>query len=94
MSKISENKTASFQAEARADTINARLDLLLQKLPPNKVLEWLDFGDFLLWRFRSPNKAPKLGDRFAGAWQDDRTADEIIADIRSSRVSAPEREGL
>ncbi len=67
---------------------------LLEKLPPNKVQEWLDFGDFLVSRFSSPREKGKLGDRFAGAWEDERSAEEIITDIRSSRMENVERESL
>ena len=87
-------KEAESQTQSRTDAIYARLEILLQKLPPNKVLEWLSFGDFLLWRSRSSTQKPKLGDRFAGVWLDDRTAEEIIADIRDSRVNSVDRETL
>jgi len=66
---------------------NQQLLALLEKLPANKVEELLDFGVFLLSRIQAqPKKQELLGDRFAGVWQDERTAEEIVADIRASRA--------
>lgn len=69
-----------------AEDLHGRLSVLLRVLPENKAQELLDFGDFLLSRLpkRIPN-SQKLGDQFAGVWKDDRTAEEIIAEIRNSR---------
>jgi len=66
----------------------------LEKLPQNKIQEVLDFVDFLLLRAQQPRKMQRLGDRFAGVWKDNRSAEEIIADIRNSRVNAAERNEL
>lgn len=71
-----------------------KLNTLLEKLPSNKVQELLDFGDFLMARLPSSRKVQKLGDRFAGVWKDERSAEEIIADIRNSRVNGVTREEL
>ena len=36
---------------------------------------------------KSTKAETKWADRFVGAWEDDRTADEIVSDIRSARTS-------
>jgi len=78
----------------RTQIVNHQLHTLLEKLPANKIEELLDFGVFLLSRIQAQPKLPQLGDRFAGVWQDERTADEIIADIRNSRINIEDRESL
>jgi len=85
-------ETKSLKA---TEALISKLSALLRVLPENKAQELLDFGDFLLSRLpkRTPN-GQGLGDQFAGVWQDDRTAEEIIADIRNSRVEADDREML
>jgi plasmid stability protein len=40
---------------------------------------------------RSPRKATEAVLEVAGSWQDSRTAEEIIADIRASRCSGGDR---
>jgi hypothetical protein len=75
-------------------TTNKKLSALLKKLPRAKAQEVLDFADFLASRIQTPKKTQRLGDRFAGVWKDDRTAEEIIADIRESRMNSMEREEL
>lgn len=73
--------------------INQQLQTLLEKLPADKVKELLAFGNFLLSRIQAqPKQQQNLGDRFAGVWQDERTAEEIVADIRNSRVNTDECE--
>lgn len=64
--------------------INHHLHALLEKLPANKVEELLDFGNFLLSRIQAQPQQQNFADRFAGVWQDERTADEIVADIRGN----------
>ncbi len=71
-----------------------KIAALLEKLPPSKVQELLDFGDFLISRLPSSKQKEKLGDRFAGVWEDDRSAEEIINDIKNSRLDQVEREKL
>jgi mRNA-degrading endonuclease RelE of RelBE toxin-antitoxin system len=75
-------------------TTNKKLSALLKKLPRAKAQEVLDFADFLASRIQSPKKPQRLGDRFAGVWKGDRSAEEIIADIRESRMNTIEREQL
>lgn len=75
-------ETKSLKA---TEALSSRLGALLRVLPESKAQELLDFGDFLLSRLPKLPNGQKLGDQFAGVWQDDRTADEIIADIRKSR---------
>ncbi len=74
--------------------INQKLNALLEKLPRDKVREVLDFADFLASRKSTSKKIERLGDRFAGVWMDDRTAEEIIADIKTSHLNSVEREGF
>jgi hypothetical protein len=75
-------------------TTNKKLSALLKKLPRAKAQEVLDFADFLASRIQTPKRTQRLGDRFAGVWMDNRTAEEIIADIRESRMNTIEREQL
>jgi hypothetical protein len=82
------------KAKSKAKTTNQKLNTLLEKLPQSKVQELLDFADFLVSRLQTQKKVQRLGDRFAGIWQDDRTAEEIIADIRNSRINTNGREEL
>ena len=82
------------QTKTSATTASRKLSALLKKLPRAKAQEVLDFADFLASRIQAPKKTQRLGDRFAGAWKDDRTAEEIIADIRNSRVNTVGREEL
>ena len=84
-------KQLKTKTQGRTTTVNRRLSNSLEKLPQNKIQEVLDFVDFLLLRAQKSIKMQRLGDRFAGAWKDNRTAEEIIADIRNSRVNTAER---
>jgi len=87
-------KQLKTKTHGRTTTVNKRLNNSLEKLPQSKIQEVLDFVDFLLSRAQTPRKIQKLGDRFAGVWKDSRTAEEIIADIRNSRVNATGRNEL
>ena len=87
-------KQASTKVKSKAITTSKRLNTVLEKLPAGKIQELLDFADFLVSRLQAPPKVQRLGDRFAGVWKDDRTAEEIIADIRNSRFDIIERERL
>ncbi len=78
----------------RTQIVNHQLYALLEKLPANKIEELLDFGAFLLSRMQAQPKLQQLGDRFAGVWQDERSAEEIIAGIRSHRIEVEARETL
>lgn len=80
----------------RKQAMNHQLHALLEKLPANKVEELLDYGAFLLSRIQTKpsQQQQNLADRFAGVWLDDRTADEIIADIRNSRINIEDQESL
>jgi len=75
-------KQLKTKIQGRTTTVNRRLNNSLEKLPQNKIQEVLDFVDFLLLRAQKPIKMQRLGDRFAGVWKDNRSAEEIIADIR------------
>lgn len=87
-------KKATTKTKSKATATSKRLNALLEKLPQSKVQEVLDFADFLLSRAHKTQRVEKLGDRFAGVWKDDRSAEEIIADIRNSRVNTTDREEL
>ena len=87
-------KNTRAKTKRKAMTTSTRLNTLLETLPASKVQELLDFGDFLVARYQAPQKVQRLGDRFAGVWKDDRSADEIIADIRNSRINGVTREEL
>lgn len=87
-------KTIKTKTKGKATAINYRLIALLEQLPSSKVEELLDFADFLVSRLKTPRKVQRLGDRFAGVWKDERTAEEIIADIRNSRIDNAAREEL
>jgi hypothetical protein len=75
-------KNTKAKTKRKTMTTSKRLNTLLKTLPASKVQELLDFGDFLVARYQVLRKVQRLGDRFAGMWKDDRSADEIIADIR------------
>lgn len=87
-------KNTKAKTKRKDMTTSTRLNTLLETLPASKVQELLDFGDFLVARHQAPRRVQKLGDRFAGVWKDDRTAEEIIAEIRNSRVNSITREEL
>jgi hypothetical protein len=87
-------KKVRTKTKSKVTATGKRLNVLLEKLPPNKAQELLDFGDFLMSRLQTSRKVQKLGDRFAGVWRDDRSAEEIITDIRNSRVDGITRETL
>jgi len=87
-------KNLKAKTKRKAIATSTRLNTLLEKLPASKVQELLDFGDFLIARYQAPGKVQRLGDQFAGVWKDDRTAEEIIADIRNSRPNRTTREAL
>jgi plasmid stability protein len=50
--------------------------------------------EFLAKRPYDPRKAAEAALELAGSWEDDRTAEEIIADIRNSRRSGHRESGL
>lgn len=87
-------KNAKAKTKRKAMTTSTRLNTLLETLPASKIQELLDFGEFLVARYQTPRKVQRLGDRFAGVWKDDRSADEIIVDIRNSRINGVTREEL
>lgn len=87
-------KSVKTKPKNKVTATTQKLNTLLEKLPSNKAQELLDFGDFLMSRLPTPRKAQKLGDRFAGVWKDERSAEEIIADIRGSRGNGVAREEL
>jgi hypothetical protein len=64
-----------------------KLNNLLKKLPQSKINELIEYAELLVSRVQELKIEPKLGDRFAGVWLDDRTAEEIIAEIQGSRVN-------
>jgi hypothetical protein len=87
-------KSIKTKSKNKVTTTTQKLNMLLEKLPSSKAQELLDFGDFLMSRLPTPRKTQKLGDRFAGVWKDARSVEEIIADIRNSRVNGVTREEL
>jgi len=94
LNQLRKNNMSNATSVGELQVSAKKIVALLEKLPPSKVQELLDFGDFLFSRLPPSPKREKLGDRFAGVWEDERSAEEIIADINSNRIDKAERESL
>ena len=67
--------------------ISAKYWAELKDLSDNTKLELITLLSISMVRNESKDKSGHWADRFCGAWQDDRSTEKIIDDIRSMRTT-------